>query len=93
MRCDVGCRRSSDPTLLWLGRRLAAVAPIGPLAWDPPYVARAALKSKKKKKKKGPESKHVRLLGFLGYMVCTAIPPLSKQPKTICKQKGMTMFQ
>ena len=26
--CGVGCRRGSDPTLLWLWRRLAATAPI-----------------------------------------------------------------
>jgi len=39
-----------DPTLLWLWRRPAAVVPIGPLAWEPPYAAGAALKSQKKKK-------------------------------------------
>ena len=31
---------------------LAAVAPIGPLAWEPPYVVGAALKKKQKKTKK-----------------------------------------
>ena len=31
--------------------RLAAVAPIQPLAWEPPHAAGAALKKKKKKKK------------------------------------------
>ena len=30
---------------------VAAVAPIRPLAWDPPYAASVALKSKKKKKR------------------------------------------
>ena len=35
-----------DPALLWLWHRLAAVPPIQPLAWDPPYAAGAALKSK-----------------------------------------------
>ena len=49
--CGVGQRRGSDPTLLWLWRRLAATAPIGPLAWEPPYAARAALKRPKEKKK------------------------------------------
>ena len=44
MNCGVGGRRSLDPMLLWPLRRLAAAAPIGPLAWKPPYVA--ALKSK-----------------------------------------------
>ena len=32
--------------------RPAATAPIGPLAWEPPYAAAVALKKKKKKKKK-----------------------------------------
>ena len=34
--CGVGCRRCSDPTLLWLLCRPAATGPIGPLAWEPP---------------------------------------------------------
>ena len=50
MSCSVGCRHGSD--LAWLWHRLAAVTPIRPLAWEPPYAAGAALKSKKKKKKK-----------------------------------------
>ena len=44
MSCDVGCRCGSDPALLWLWRRLAAAAPIGPLAWEPPYAEGVALK-------------------------------------------------
>jgi len=52
----VGCRCGSDPALLWLWRRPGATAPIGPLAWEPPYAAGAAQeiakKTKKKKKKK-----------------------------------------
>ena len=42
MSCGVGHRRSSDPMLLWLWLWLAAVAPAGPLAWEPPYAAGAA---------------------------------------------------
>ena len=42
MSCGVGCRRGSDPALLWLWRRPVATAPIGPLAWEPPYAAGAA---------------------------------------------------
>ena len=38
--------------LLWLWRRSEAVAPIQPLAWEPPYATGTGLKSKKKKKKK-----------------------------------------
>ena len=39
MSCDVGQRCGSDPMLLWLWHRLAATAPIGPLAWELPYAA------------------------------------------------------
>ena len=48
----------SDLVLLWLWRRLVAIAPIRPLAWEPPYATRVAqeiakrLKKKKKKKRK-----------------------------------------
>ena len=37
-----------DPMLLWLWLRLAAVAPIRPLAWESPYAAGVGLKKKKK---------------------------------------------
>ena len=54
MSCGEGRRRGSDPALLWLWCRLAAAAPIRPLAWEPPYAMGAALeKAKKKKKKEG----------------------------------------
>ena len=36
--------------MLWLWRRLAATAPIRPLAWDPPYATGAALEKAKKKR-------------------------------------------
>ena len=57
MSCAVGCRLSLDPILL--GCRLTAVAPIWPLAWELPYTARAALKSKntKIKNKQNPLKK------------------------------------
>ena len=38
MSCGVGCRRGLDPALLWLWHRLAAAAPIQPLAWELPYA-------------------------------------------------------
>ena len=44
VNCGVGRRLSSDLMLLWL----AAVTPIGPLAWEPPCAVGAALKKKKK---------------------------------------------
>ena len=37
---------------LWLRYKLAAVALIQPLAWEPPYATGAVQKRKKKKKKK-----------------------------------------
>ena len=40
----LGYRCGSDPTLLWLWRRLAAAALIRPLAWELPYTLAAALK-------------------------------------------------
>ena len=46
MSCGVGCRCGLDPELLWLWYRPAAVAQIGPLAWEPPYAKGAALKKK-----------------------------------------------
>ena len=42
--------RGSDLALLWLWCRPAAVAPIRPLAWEPPHAVGAALKKKKKKR-------------------------------------------
>ena len=51
MSCGVGRRRGSeDPLLLRLWHRLAAVAPIRPLAWEFPYAAGAALKRQRAKK-------------------------------------------
>ena len=52
MNSDVGHRRGSDVVLLWLWHRLAAAAPIGPLAWEPPYDKGEALKRQKRKNKK-----------------------------------------
>ena len=41
--CGVGCRCSLDLALLWLWCWPAAMAPIRPLAWEPPYAVGAAL--------------------------------------------------
>ena len=56
MSCGVGCRRGSEPALLWLWRRPVATAPIGPLAWEPPYAAGAAQEKQNKTKKKPQNS-------------------------------------
>ena len=50
MSCGVGLRCGSDPALLWLWRRLAAAAPIRPLAWEPPYATGVAPEKDKKQK-------------------------------------------
>ena len=52
MSCSVGCRCGLDPALLWLWHRLAAIAPIPPLAWEPPYAAGVAQEMAKRQKKK-----------------------------------------
>ena len=44
MSCGVGCRHGSDPGVLWLWCSPAPTAPIGPLAWEPPYASGMALK-------------------------------------------------
>ena len=51
MSCGIGRRFGSDPTLLWLWCRLAAVALIQPLVWEPPYAKGVAIKKKKEKEK------------------------------------------
>ena len=64
MCCDVGRRCGSDPVLLWLWCRAAAVDPIGPLAWEPPYAIGAALKRQKKSKTKiYPHKAHILIGG------------------------------
>ena len=52
MSCGVGHRRGLDPALLWLWHRLAALALIRPLVWEPPYAVGAALEKDKKLNKK-----------------------------------------
>ena len=51
MSCDVGHRLGLDPVLLWLWHRPSAIAPIRPLAWEPPYAVGVALEKTKKDKK------------------------------------------
>ena len=56
MSCGVGRRLGSDPALLWLWPRWAAVTPIRPLAWESSYAMSVALKSKKKKQKQNKKN-------------------------------------
>ena len=71
MSCGVGCKRVLAPALLWLWCRLAAVALIGPLAWEPPYAADMALKSKKKSH---PFFLQIRRCVILGSLVALTDP-------------------
>jgi len=74
MSCGVGCRRSSDPTLLWLCCRLAATALIRPLAWEPPYAAGVALeKMKRQKKEKKKEMNHLGVYNFVALRIVTVL--------------------
>ena len=54
MNGRVGRRHGSDPTLLWLWCRPAGVAPMRPLAWEPPCAAGAAPEKTKNKQTKNP---------------------------------------
>ena len=58
MSCGVVCRCGSDPTLLWLWRRpvAVAIAPIWPLAWEPPYATGATQEMAKRPKKEREDS-------------------------------------
>ena len=63
MNCGIGLRHSLDPGLLWLWHRLAAAAPIQPLAWALPYTVGMRLERQKKRKEKKKEKKQ-GLKGF-----------------------------
>ena len=51
MSSGVSHRLGSDPTLLWIWRRLASTALIRHLPWEPPYVVGTAQEMAKKTKK------------------------------------------
>ena len=54
LSCGVVHRLDLDPALLWLWRRVAAIALIRRLAWEPPSASGAALKKKNKPEKLWP---------------------------------------
>ena len=60
VNCGVACRHGLDLALLWLWHRLEAAAPIGLLAWEPPYAMGLALEKSKKKKKKRHTPTHTK---------------------------------
>jgi len=63
--CGVGHRHGSDPDLLWLWHRPAAVALTRPLAWELQYAVTADLENQKKKKKKGKSTITIQVGIFL----------------------------
>ena len=72
--------------LLWLWRRLAAIAPIGPLVWEPPYAARAAQEMAKRLKKKRMRTsvslhpRNVQLLPFPSLLTSVPGSPGQRSP-------------
>ena len=64
MSCGIGCRRGSDPALLWLWTRPVATAPIGPLPWEPPYAGGAGPKMAKRQKKEKKKEKKITQISF-----------------------------
>ena len=50
MSCGVDCRFCWDPELLWLWRRLAAIAPVEALARELPYAKDVSLNKQTNKK-------------------------------------------
>ena len=61
MSCGVGHRCGLDLALLWLWHRPAAVALIGPLAWEPPYAAGVAQEmAKRQNKTKQKDLKYIQ---------------------------------
>ena len=70
--------------LLWLCRRPAAVALIGPLAWEPPYAAGVALERKegRRKKKEGKQTTHRGLTTFTNLSEAQEAPPRGAPAKS-----------
>ena len=70
--CHADHRHSLDSSSLWLWCRLAAAVPIQPLAWEPPYDAGVAIRSKKIKKLniyKFPTSRITFLIMLIWFLI------------------------
>ena len=65
MSCGVDCRHGLDLALLWLWRRLAATAPIQPLAWELPYAMGVAIKKIKNSNRRELEDTVVSHWAFI----------------------------
>ena len=78
MSCGVGRRCGLDLALLWLWHRLAAVASLGPLAWEPSYAMGAALE-----KDKRPKKKKKKTIGGAHLPYTQILYPLGGQPQNL----------
>ena len=59
-----------DPTLLWSWCRLAAIVPIPPVAWEPPYAVGVALKRQPLPLKNKNKNKNLVGHGDIYSIVC-----------------------
>ena len=79
-----------DPALLWLWWRPAAVAPIGPLAWEPAHARGMALKRQKTNKKRSQSVHSTQSLSMTdcvaGTVRVTSSPPHSPESPSACHQ-------
>ena len=76
MNYGVSHRHGSDLAFLWLWHRQVAVAPVGPLAWEPPYATGTALKRKKdktKKKKKNQKQQTNKTHTQMNYIIIQCV--------------------
>ena len=92
MSYGVGHRHSSDLALLWLWYRPAAIAPIRPLAWDPPYATGVALEKQNKTKKSGSSCCGTLSMLKTWYSVCEdagSIPGLIHWVKDTMLSQGV----
>ena len=69
MSYGVGHRPGSNLVWLWLWCRPAAIVLIRPLAWELPYAAGIALKSKKKKRKEKKEETNTCSVLFVFFLL------------------------
>ena len=76
MTCGVRRRCNSDPVLLWLWGRLAATAPIRPLAWESPCAMRVALEKAKRQEKKKKGTVPVKYHLVIIMLKCLTLFPL-----------------